>query len=89
MGVIPWPYRFRPDEREIERIIEVPVSCLLDNNCLREEPALEEDGKVFTQYFYRYQDEVIWGATARILTQLLDILRQIMADNGLECKSSK
>ena len=87
VAVIPWPYQLRADEKEIERIIEVPVSSLLDKNCFREGPAVEEDGEVFRQYFYHYQDEVIWGATARILTQLLDILRQVMADNGLECKS--
>jgi len=85
VGVIPWPYKFKADEKEIERIIEVPVSSLLDNNCLREEAAVEEDGEVFRQYFYQYQDEVIWGATARILAQLLGILRQVMANNGLEC----
>ena len=87
IGIIPCPYPLKADTKEIEKVIEVPVSCLLDNNCLREEPAEEEDGELYTQYFYRYNGEVIWGATARILTQLLDILRQIMSDNVLECKS--
>ena len=81
--VIPWPYQFKVDGKEIERIIEVPISALLDKNCLREE-AVVIDGESVAQYFYDYQDEVIWGATARILTQFLDILRRVLGDKGLE-----
>jgi len=31
------------------------------------------DGVEDTLYFYHYQGRVIWGATARILNQFLDI----------------
>ena len=86
VGFIPWPYRFKVDEREIERIIEVPISALLDKSCLREETGVE-DGEAVSQYFYHYRGDVIWGATARILTQFLDILRRVVGDKGLEYKS--
>jgi len=84
--VIPWPYQFKVDEREIERIIEVPISALLDKSCLREETSVE-DGEAVSQYFYHYRGDVIWGATARILTQFLDILRGVVGDTGLEHRS--
>ena len=86
VGFIPWPYRFKVDGREIERIIEVPISALLDKNCLREETSVE-DGETVGQYFYHYRGDVIWGATARILTQFLDILRGVVGSVGLGCES--
>lgn len=85
--VIPWPYQFKVDGKEIERIIEVPISALMDKSCLREETSMVE-GEAVDLYYYHYRDEVIWGATARILTQFLDIIRRVVGDTGLECGSN-
>lgn len=84
--VIPWPYRFKVDGWETERIIEVPISALMDKSCLREDTSVVE-GEAVDLYYYHYRDEVIWGATARILTQLLDIIRRVVGERGLECSS--
>jgi len=46
---------------------------------LREETELI-DGEAVTSYFYHYQDTVIWGATARILHQFLDIFTRAVAE---------
>ncbi|MFC2062605.1 NUDIX hydrolase [Chloroflexota bacterium] len=75
VGLIPWPYRFLVNSGEIERLIEVPVAELRGGACRREVKVT--DGRAVTSYSYHYQGEVIWGATARILTQLLDILAGI------------
>ncbi|MFC1920921.1 NUDIX hydrolase [Chloroflexota bacterium] len=77
VGVIPWPYQFKVDSREVEEIIEVPIPALLDKNNLRHETETDEDGKMIIGYYYDYKGHVIWGATARILTQFLDIWRQV------------
>jgi hypothetical protein len=34
----------------------------------------ERDGVARDVYFYDYQDTTIWGATARILKQYLDLI---------------
>ena len=78
VGLIPWPYTLKVDQRETEEIIEVPISVLLDKGCLREETEII-DGEAVTSYFYHYQGRVIWGATARILNQFLDIFTRVMA----------
>jgi len=80
VAVIPWPYQFKLDEWETEELIEVPISALFDKDCVRHETDVL-DGQVVTTYFYHYQGRVIWGATARILKQLLDILASIMGSN--------
>ena len=72
VALIPWPYQFKADEDEVDEIIEVPISVLLDKDCRRQETEII-DGEVVTLYYYHYQGRVIWGATARILNQFLDI----------------
>ena len=77
VAAIPWPYQFTLEEWETEEIIEVPISALLDEDCVRQGTDVLND-RVVTTYFYHYQDKVIWGATARILNQLLDIWAGVM-----------
>jgi 8-oxo-dGTP pyrophosphatase MutT (NUDIX family) len=77
VGVIPCPYQFKVDGWETEDIIEVPISVLMDKGCRRQETETINDEEVIT-YFYHYRGRVIWGATARILHQFLDILAQVM-----------
>ena len=80
VGIIPWPYEFKTDAKEVEKLLEVPVTALLDKNNLRHETETDENGKLITGYFYNYKGDVIWGATARILTQFLDIWRRVERD---------
>ena len=72
VAIIPWPYKFKVNRKETEEIIEVPISALLDMGRLRLETRIIDDEEV-TSFFYPYQGRVIWGATARILNQFLDI----------------
>jgi len=77
VAIIPWPYPLKVDQWETEEIIEVPISALLDKNNLRQETEII-DGETVTSYSYHYQGRVIWGATARILNQFLDIFAQLI-----------
>ena len=73
VALIPYPYPFRINRREIAEIIEVPLSLLLDERGFRQE-LRERDGEPFQVYFYQHKGHTIWGATAGILKQLLDLL---------------
>ncbi len=59
---------------ELEEVIEVPLSALLDERNFHEE-LHEYFGQEVTVYFYNYNGRVIWGATAMILKQFLDLLK--------------
>ena len=83
VAAILWPYQFKADPTEVEEIIEVPISVLLDKNCVRQETETI-DGQVVNMYFYHYQGKIIWGATARILSQFLDIWAEVMKIRGSE-----
>jgi len=73
VGLVRGPVVWQPDGEEIEKVIEVPVAALLDRGSFRVE-RWERDGVARDIYFYDYQDETIWGATARILKQYLDLV---------------
>ncbi|HUI47326.1 MAG TPA: CoA pyrophosphatase [Acidimicrobiia bacterium] len=59
-----------PSPREVVRILEVPLSGLLDPDAYREE-RWDTRGTDFSVHFYDLEDETVWGATARILTSFL------------------
>ena len=73
VGMISQPVNYTPDGREIERVLEVPLEALLDPANFRVE-MWERNGEVQPVYFYEYAGETIWGATARILKQFLDLV---------------
>jgi len=81
VAAIPWPYQLRVDPIEVKEVIEVPISALLDKDCLRQENDPLNDGRI-TGYFYYCNNRIIWGATARILSQFLDIWTEVMGDKG-------
>ncbi|HYL50575.1 MAG TPA: CoA pyrophosphatase [Acidimicrobiia bacterium] len=59
-----------PNPFEVERVLMVPLSELLDADVYREErwDTWIDDLNV---HFYELDDETVWGATARILTSFL------------------
>ena len=72
VAAIPQPYVFRPQEAEIAEVLEVPVAALMDPAALEKKPLPGRDELVL---FYHYRQHVIWGATARMLAELLEVLR--------------
>ncbi len=77
VGIIPYPYELTVNEDEIEELVEVPLSALADEKNHREEVYIIE-GIKFKAIMFDYQGHVIWGATARMLEQFLDLLFPII-----------
>lgn len=66
VGVIPFPYTFTPSPHEVEEVLVVPIRHLLDPRHVESDP---DFGSI-----YRYERHIIWGATARITMQFLDVI---------------
>jgi 8-oxo-dGTP pyrophosphatase MutT (NUDIX family) len=64
VAFIPHPYPFKTDDREIKEIFSVPLSFLMD------EANFERGSGA-----YKYEGHVIWGVTAKILRQFVDLLK--------------
>ncbi len=76
VGIVRDPVEFKPDGREIERVIEVPLATLRDPSILRTE-LWERDGESHPVLFYQVSaEDLVWGATARILSQFLALLEE-------------
>lgn len=69
VGLIPFNYSFKPNSNEIEEVLQIPVKKLYEN--------VYED---FYGKYYLYKSYKIWGATARILTNLLKKLQACPID---------
>jgi 8-oxo-dGTP pyrophosphatase MutT (NUDIX family) len=61
-----------PDPGEIAEVIEVPLAALFEPARQRVEKRLVR-GAERDIYFFEYAGHVIWGATARIVRNLLDL----------------
>ena len=67
---------WRPSQREVERLLEIPVSHLRDP---RNTGHIErrQRGLGFRAPCYVWQEERIWGATSMILAELVETLREV------------
>jgi 8-oxo-dGTP pyrophosphatase MutT (NUDIX family) len=73
VGVIPYPFAYRPSPGEVDEVLEVPLSFLRDPANLRVEQ-MEHGGQLFDVLFWDYGSYTIWGATARMLQGLLELI---------------
>ena len=65
---------FRPSPHEVAEVIEIPLDHLLDlGNIKRETWPIR--GLDVTVPFYSFQEHKIWGATAMVLAELLDLVK--------------
>lgn len=76
VGTLPWPYEIFLEPKEVARWFTIPLAWLADpsnrTTTYRELP--NGMGKVGVIYFDRYDGELLWGLSARIITELLDTL---------------
>ena len=74
VGLVREPVAWQPDGEEIERIIEVPFAALVEDGSFRIEMT-NRNGVEHQVYYFDYQGDTIWGATARILVHYLELVK--------------
>jgi len=65
------PTQLVPDRREVEVIIEPTLDELLD-----EDRWMQRDWFGHRLWFYEFDEGILWGATAFMVRELLDVLRE-------------
>jgi 8-oxo-dGTP pyrophosphatase MutT (NUDIX family) len=68
-------YPWEPSPAEIAALHELPLSGFCDPGNLRIE-VREREGVEFELYWYTVEGTVVWGATARILNQLITLAQE-------------
>tara|TARA_B100000519_G_C14236690_1_gene435116 strand:- start:625 stop:1209 length:585 start_codon:yes stop_codon:yes gene_type:complete len=61
------------NEDEVEEIAKIPLFKLIENNNKRYFSFTKEDERIDSRAFV-YEDKLIWGASARMIIQLSDLL---------------
>lgn len=64
---------FVANDAEVEQVLEIPISRLLDNECVTEE-SWEKRGKSYRRPFFAVGEHKVWGATAMILSEFRELL---------------
>ena len=73
VALIPYPYDFRLNHHEVHRLLVFPVAAFFVPERWSTGPYLYKDRTVQV-CCWKYQDTVIWGATARMLLDFLSRL---------------
>jgi 8-oxo-dGTP pyrophosphatase MutT (NUDIX family) len=73
---VPYPYPYVAEPREVEEILHVPLSALLQPGIHRVERR-EAYGMNLDVHFFALGGDLLWGATARIVWELLGIWRTL------------
>jgi 8-oxo-dGTP pyrophosphatase MutT (NUDIX family) len=74
VGFIKEPFTTEPQAREVAEILQVPFQVFTDRARMRVERMMRS-GKMMDIYFYSFAPHEIWGLTARIIKDFLDMLR--------------
>ncbi|MFL7813173.1 MAG: NUDIX hydrolase [Anaerolineales bacterium] len=78
VGLLPWPYPLILSPQEVEKTILIPLDWLNDpnNREIKAWQSPKEPGKDLPVIFYNaYEGEILWGATARIVVDFLEIIQ--------------
>ena len=66
--------QFMPDEREVSKIIELPIAFFLDNMILESQDIETSYSLQINVPGFRIENHFVWGATAMILNELREII---------------
>ena len=81
VGVIPRS-AFVPNPHEIAEVLEVPIELLLEPGARRDQRFIRQ-GLMRCSPAFHVGPHIVWGATARILAALLDLLAEPMPGEGI------
>ena len=76
VGVMPWPYPVRPEPAEVARVFTIPLLWLAERANWEDQPFTPEGSRRTFQVltYHPYDEEILWGATARMTQDLLKVL---------------
>jgi 8-oxo-dGTP pyrophosphatase MutT (NUDIX family) len=76
VGIIPYPYDFKINAEEVDKLIEVPFWVFLSDDPKYKRDSAEFEGVTYPTPAYLYKGDLIWGATARIIEGFTGFLKR-------------
>lgn len=78
VGVLTKKPQYNISPNEVEEVVEIPVSHLLDSSNIKEKVFFtSSSGQDRKAPYYDVMGLEIWGATAMILSELIELIRQV------------
>jgi 8-oxo-dGTP pyrophosphatase MutT (NUDIX family) len=65
------------NEREVEKIIEVPITYFLDESIKGKKMITPREFVSFEAPYYDVEGHTVWGATAMMLSEMMEVIRQL------------
>lgn len=79
IGTIPYPYDFKINRGEVKKLLEVPLQVFMVDDPKDRVHDVDYGGATYSSVAYPYGDDIIWGATARIMENFMEILGKDLA----------
>ncbi len=73
VGILQTEYPFKPDKKEVEEIFPIKIRKLAHPGSLVRNKSFRENERQITAPYYQYQHLKIWGATAMMLSEFIEI----------------
>ena len=75
VGMIPWPYQLQLETEEVSRAFCIPLAWLADPDNRDTRPhLLPDNSKLPLIYFKKYDQETLWGASACMMVDFLELI---------------
>jgi 8-oxo-dGTP pyrophosphatase MutT (NUDIX family) len=85
VGQIPFPYDFNLNPAEVKSLVALPLKPLMGNGLMNRAGKIEMNGRQYRTTVIEYHGEIIWGATARITENLVEIVKaKLDLPDGME-----
>ncbi len=76
VGLIPYPDDLILNRSEVDSIIKVPLNRFFPENIQEKMHLVEYDGMTLNTLSFKYRDDLIWGATAKIMDNFIKIIME-------------
>ncbi len=78
IGYVNYTPHFIPDAREVQAVIETPLSTLLNEAIVKRKDITLSNGFTLNTPYFDVDGHVVWGATAMMLSEFKAILQQAL-----------
>ena len=67
------------EDKEVERLIEIPLMNILDDQFIASEVMKTSYAKAIEVPVFKFNEDIIWGATAMMLSEIKDLITNVKA----------
>ena len=74
LGILKRRPEYILEEKEVERLIEIPLKSILSDKFIASQIITTSYAKEIEVPIFKFDEEVIWGATAMMLSEIKDLI---------------